>query len=61
MVKKIAISTKTFFNKCVRVWKILRKPTKKEFQLIAKVSAIGIVIIGIAGFLIGLIMKFFIK
>lgn len=39
----------------------LKKPTKKEFQMIAKVSALGILILGTLGFLISIIMKMFIK
>lgn len=50
---------KTFFKKCKRVWLVLKKPTKEEFQTTAKVSAIGIVILGILGFLISLVMKMF--
>ncbi len=48
--------TKSFLLKCRRVWQVLKKPTKKEFQLIAKVSAIGIVALGLFGFLIAIIM-----
>ena len=47
---------KTFYNKCVRVWKILKKPTRKEFEMTAKVSAIGIVILGVIGFIIALLL-----
>ena len=50
---------KTFYHKCVRVWKTLKKPSKKEFEMTAKVSAIGIVILGIIGFVISIIMGFF--
>jgi protein transport protein SEC61 subunit gamma-like protein len=53
--------TKAFFSKCKRVWQVLKKPTKMEFQQTTKVSAIGIVILGVLGFLISLIMKAFIK
>jgi len=51
----------SFFRKCVRVWHILRKPTKEEFTMVAKVSAIGILAIGLVGFLIALIMGFVIQ
>ncbi len=51
--------TKSFLLKCKRVWQVLKKPTKKEFQLTAKVSAIGIGILGLLGFLIALVMNFF--
>jgi len=49
--------TKAFMKKCRRVWYVLRKPTKKEFSMIAKVSAIGIVILGLVGFIISVVMK----
>ncbi len=49
----------SFVLKCKRVWHILRKPTKKEFQLIAKVSAIAIILLGFIGFLVSVIIKSF--
>jgi len=52
---------KSFLIKCRRVWHILKKPTKKEFEQITKVSAIGIAILGLLGFLISMIMKAFVK
>jgi len=58
---KILMKTKSFLLKCKRVWHILKKPSKKEFEIISKVSAIGIVVLGIAGFLISIIMKSFLK
>ena len=61
MVKKILIFTKSFFVKCKRVWFALKKPSRKEFEIIAKVSAIGVVILGLLGFLISMIMKIFVK
>ena len=53
--------TKSFLIKCRRVWHTLKKPTKKEFEQIAKVSAIGIVILGLLGFIISMAMKVFAK
>jgi protein transport protein SEC61 subunit gamma-like protein len=52
-------NTKSFGVKCKRVWLALRKPTKEEYKMTAKVSAIGIAILGVFGFLISLIMKAF--
>lgn len=52
-------STKSFFVKCKRVWLVLKKPTKKEFEMTAKVSAVGIAILGVLGFLISIVMKLF--
>ena len=49
--------SKHFYKKCKRVWYVLKKPSKKEFQMVAKVSAIGIVILGVIGFIISIIMK----
>jgi len=51
---------KSFFFKSKRVWHVLKKPTRKEFATITKVSAIGILIIGAGGFLISIVMKIFI-
>ncbi|VVB79725.1 Protein translocase subunit SecE [uncultured archaeon] len=50
-------SSKSFFIKCKRVWTTLKKPSRKEFETIAKVSAIGIVLLGAVGFLISIIIK----
>ena len=50
---------KLFLLKCKRVWHVLKKPTKEEFSMIAKVSAIGIAILGALGFIISIIMKAF--
>ncbi len=60
MVKKIFISVKSFYIKCRRVWSVLKKPSKKEYEQVAKISAIGIAILGALGFLISIIMKLFI-
>lgn len=49
----------SFLVQCKRVWQVLRKPTAEEFKAIAKVSAIGILIIGAVGFLIADVMKLF--
>jgi len=51
--------TKSFLLKCRRVWQVLKKPTRKEFELTAKVSAIGIGILGLLGFLISMVMAIF--
>jgi len=49
----------SFFAQCRRVWHILRKPSSKEFKTVAKVSAIGILILGFIGFIISVIMNIF--
>lgn len=59
--EKITAGTKlkSFTSQCVRVWHLLKKPDKEEFQTIAKVSAIGLGIIGALGFLISTALVFF--
>jgi len=49
----------SFFVQCKRVWMALKKPTKKEFEQVVKVSAIGIVLLGVIGFLISMIVSLF--
>jgi protein translocase SEC61 complex gamma subunit len=39
----------------------MKKPNKKEYNTTAKVAAIGIAILGAMGFLISLVMKFFVR
>ena len=48
---------KNFYEKSKRVWLVLKKPSRKEFQSVAKVSAIGILLLGTLGFLISIIVK----
>jgi len=42
----------TFVKELIRVFKITKKPNKQEFSIVVKVSAIGIAVIGLIGFLI---------
>jgi len=51
---------KSFAIKCRRVWQVLKKPSRKEFEQIAKVSAIGVAILGVLGFAVSIVMKTFI-
>jgi protein transport protein SEC61 subunit gamma and related proteins len=54
----MAIEKIKFFSlKCKRVWHVMKKPSKKEFGTTAKVSAIGIAILGALGFLVSFMMK----
>ena len=50
---------KSFTAQCIRVWHLLKKPSKKEWTTIAKVSAIGLGLIGVIGFIIALVMGLF--
>lgn len=48
---------KVFANECLRVLKITRKPSKTEFKTIVKVSGLGMVIIGLMGFVITMLKE----
>ena len=56
---KNMFNIKSFFNQCTRVWKLLKKPSKNEFTTVAKVSAMGLGLIGFMGFVINILMTFF--
>jgi len=50
---------KSFIKQCTRVWYLLRKPDSYEFKTVAKVSAIGLAIVGFLGFVISMIFGYF--
>jgi len=52
---KIIDDLKKLFQQSKRVWQVTRKPTPTEFKTVAKVSAIGILVIGLIGFIIQVI------
>jgi protein transport protein SEC61 subunit gamma-like protein len=46
---------RNYLNECKRVLKVTKKPDSFEFKTIVKVSALGMAIIGLVGFLIQMI------
>jgi len=58
MASEIILKIKSFTSQCVRVWHLLRKPTKEEFITVSKISAIGLGLIGVLGFIIAIVMNF---
>ena len=46
-----------FVNESVRVLKVTRKPSKLEFQTIVKASGLGMVIIGLLGFIMTMLKQ----
>ncbi len=50
---------KDFTLECIRVFRITKKPSQQEFKTIVKVSAIGILIIGLIGALIQILWQLF--
>lgn len=59
-IEKPSITTKikSFVIQSKRVWHVLKKPSSEEFKSIAKISALGILVIGLVGFIISDIIKF---
>jgi len=49
------------FNKYLRVWRLMKRPTMYEFKTISKVSAVGLLIIGALGFVISIAIKLVLK
>jgi protein transport protein SEC61 subunit gamma-like protein len=54
-MKNTWIRFKSFINECKRVLKVTKKPNAFEFKTIVKVSGLGMVIIGLLGFLIQIV------
>jgi protein transport protein SEC61 subunit gamma and related proteins len=52
---------KAFVRECVRVFKITKKPTKEEYKTISKVAGLGILVIGLLGFLVHLLKTLLFK
>jgi len=50
-----------FVFECLRVLKITKKPTRVEFRTVVKVSGLGIILIGLIGFLVTMIRQFVFK
>ncbi len=57
MVKRLSRKVVSEYNKYLRVWHLLKKPTIEEFKTISKVSVVGLLIIGALGFVISVAMK----
>ncbi len=55
----LLFKVKKYLKECWRVIKVTKKPTTIEFKTIVKVSGLGIIIIGLIGFLIQIISQIF--
>ena len=51
--------SKSFYQECVRVFKITKKPNKQEFKRIFAVTGLGILLIGAIGFAVALVYHIF--
>ena len=56
-IRSYWIRFKSFINECLRVLKITRKPSKLEFKTIVKVSGLGMMVIGLIGFVITMLKQ----
>lgn len=45
------------FSEYGRVWKVTKKPDSEEFKAIVKASGLGIIVIGMVGFVIAIIVQ----
>jgi len=50
-------SLKEFFAKCVRVWAVMRKPTKEEIRTIAIAAGLGMLLLGLIGFIVSSLIR----
>ena len=50
---------KSFIGECFRVLKITKRPDAIEFKTIVKVSGLGILIIGLIGFVVQMVKLLF--
>ena len=57
MTMKLMERFKEFISSSKRIISISQKPSKKEFWLMAKIIGLGIIIIGVIGFLIKFTMQ----
>ncbi len=49
------VKTKSYVKECRRVLKVTKKPNKEEFIAITKVTGLGMLVIGVIGFIITLL------
>lgn len=49
-----------FFRDIIRVWRVTRKPTKKEYFTTFKIIFVGFVVIGVIGFTIQMLWSLWI-
>ena len=55
MIQDYWVKLKSFIMECKRVLIVTKKPSKEEFKAVVKVSGIGMIIIGLIGFVIFII------
>ncbi len=48
---------KEFLTECKRVLRVTKKPDREEFRTIVKISGLGMLVIGVVGFLVSVIKE----
>ncbi len=61
MLGKLIGKLKSFTAECIRVFKVTKKPGKDEYKIVVKVAGIGILLIGLIGFLVHIISTLVLK
>lgn len=54
-LNKYWVKFKSFIKECRRVLKVTKKPNQEEFKMIVKITGLGIIVIGLIGFIITMI------
>ena len=50
-------SIRGFLKQCERVLRVSKKPDNEEYKTVAKVTGLGIIVIGLIGFVISLLSQ----
>jgi protein transport protein SEC61 subunit gamma-like protein len=58
-MNSVWLKVKEFAKECMRVLRITKKPDKTEFLTIVKASGLGILLVGLVGFLIQMVKVLF--
>ncbi len=53
------LETMELIRRCVRILHIARKPTSQEFETVAKVTSLGMVVFGLIGLIITFVLNSF--
>ena len=57
--RSLILKFKSFVVECKRVFRVTKKPSNFEFKTIVKASGLGMIIIGLIGFMISMIKQLF--
>jgi protein translocase SEC61 complex gamma subunit len=52
------LDNKELIRRCIRIFHISRKPTGPEFSQVARITALGMALFGLVGFIISVISSF---